>query len=73
MWWHVVGVLVIVAVLAVVPAHHESATFVVAHFENQTGRVSTIHQGRGTGRTAWPPYHISPEHGIESRIVTSPE
>ena len=42
-WWHVVGVLVIVAVLAFVPAHHQSASFVFGHFENQTGWRSTIY------------------------------
>jgi amino acid permease (GABA permease) len=42
-WWHVVGVLVIVAVLAVVPAHHQSAGFVFGHFENQSGWASTVY------------------------------
>jgi amino acid permease (GABA permease) len=36
-WWHIGGVLVIVLVLAVVPAHHESASFVFTHFANNTG------------------------------------
>jgi amino acid permease (GABA permease) len=36
-WWHIGGVLVIVLVLAVVPAHHESASFVFTHFVNNTG------------------------------------
>jgi amino acid permease (GABA permease) len=42
-WWHVVGVLVIVVVLAVVPDHHQSAGFVFGHFENQTGWGSTFY------------------------------
>ncbi|KAA9161068.1 amino acid permease [Amycolatopsis acidicola] len=36
-WWHLIGVLVIVAVLVFVPAKHQSASFVFGHFENQTG------------------------------------
>jgi amino acid permease (GABA permease) len=42
-WWHVVGVLVIVVVLAVVPAHHQSAAYVFGHFENHTGWGSTLY------------------------------
>jgi amino acid permease (GABA permease) len=42
-WWHVFGVLVIVAVLALVPVHHRSASFVFGHFENQTGWGTTIY------------------------------
>jgi amino acid permease (GABA permease) len=44
-WWHVLGVLVIVGVLAVVPDHHQSARFVFGHFENQTGWGSAIYVG----------------------------
>jgi amino acid permease (GABA permease) len=36
-WWHILGVLIIVAVLAFVPSHHESASFVFGHFNNGTG------------------------------------
>ncbi|WP_431873253.1 amino acid permease [Amycolatopsis sacchari] len=36
-WWHLIGVLVIVAVLAFVPARHQSASFVFGHFANNTG------------------------------------
>jgi amino acid permease (GABA permease) len=36
-WWHVVGVLVIVATLAFAPDHHQSASFVFGHFVNNTG------------------------------------
>jgi amino acid permease (GABA permease) len=36
-WWHILGVLIIVAVLFIVPAHHQSAGFVFGHFENDTG------------------------------------
>jgi amino acid permease (GABA permease) len=36
-WWHLVGVAVIVGVLFVVPAHHQSASFVFTSFVNNTG------------------------------------
>ncbi len=36
-WWHILGVLVIVAVLAFVPKHHQSAGFVFGHLANFTG------------------------------------
>jgi amino acid transporter len=36
-WWHLIGVLVIVAVLIVVPAHHQPASFVFGQFVNHTG------------------------------------
>ncbi len=36
-WWHIIGVLIIVAVLAFVPSHHQSASFVFGHFVNDTG------------------------------------
>lgn len=36
-WWHILGVLVIVAALAIVPDRHQSASFVFTHFENRTG------------------------------------
>jgi len=36
-WWHIIGVLVIVIVLLAVPAHHASAGFVFSHFQNNTG------------------------------------
>jgi amino acid transporter len=42
-WWHIVGVLVIVVVLAVVPDHHQSAGFVFGHFVNNTGWGSTFY------------------------------
>ena len=42
-WWHILGVLVIVAVLAFVPAHHQSAGFVFGHFVNNTGWRSTFY------------------------------
>jgi amino acid permease (GABA permease) len=38
-WWHIIGVLIIVAVLAFVPSHHQSASFVFGHFYNGTGLV----------------------------------
>jgi amino acid permease (GABA permease) len=36
-WWHILGVLIIVAVLAFAPTHHQSASFVFGHFNNGTG------------------------------------
>jgi amino acid permease (GABA permease) len=36
-WWHIAGVLIIVSVLAFVPSHHQSASFVFGHFYNGTG------------------------------------
>jgi len=42
-WWHVVGVLVIVGALAIVPDHHQSTSFVFTHFVNNTGWSSTIY------------------------------
>ena len=36
-WWHIVGVLIIVGVLVFVPSHHQSASFVFGHFVNDTG------------------------------------
>ncbi|MGW8376982.1 amino acid permease [Streptomyces sp. ODS28] len=36
-WWHVAGVTVIVAVLALVPSEHRSASFVFGEFVNDTG------------------------------------
>jgi amino acid permease (GABA permease) len=42
-WWHIIGVLVIVGVLAFVPSHHQSASFVFGHFANSTGWHSTFY------------------------------
>jgi amino acid permease (GABA permease) len=36
-WWHIIGVLIIVVVLAFVPAHHLPASQVFGHFVNDTG------------------------------------
>jgi amino acid permease (GABA permease) len=36
-YWHILGVLVIVGVLAIVPAHHQSVSFVFTKFVNETG------------------------------------
>ena len=36
-WWHMIGVVVIVFVLAIVPAHHQSLHFVFAHTINASG------------------------------------
>jgi amino acid permease (GABA permease) len=42
-WWHILGVLTIVTVLAVVPSKHQSASFVFTHFVNNTGWHSTLY------------------------------
>src|SRR5580704_6547342 len=36
-WWHIIGVVVIVAVLLIVPKHHQSVGFIFFHFNNSTG------------------------------------
>jgi amino acid permease (GABA permease) len=42
-WWHVIGVIVIVAALAVVPDHHQSTSFVFTEFVNNTGWGSSFY------------------------------
>ena len=42
-WWHVIGVLIIVAVLAFVPSKHASASYVFSHIVNNTGWHSTFY------------------------------
>jgi amino acid permease (GABA permease) len=42
-WWHIIGVLIIVAALAITPAHHQSASFVFTHFVNNTGWGSWLY------------------------------
>jgi amino acid permease (GABA permease) len=42
-WWHIVGVLVIVGALVISPSHHQSASFVFTHFSNTTGWHSTLY------------------------------
>ena len=42
-WWHIVGVLVIVRVLAFAPSHHQCAWYVFTHFANNTGWGSKIY------------------------------
>ena len=36
-WWHVIGVLVIIVLLVAVPSHHQSASFVFGHRINNSG------------------------------------
>jgi amino acid permease (GABA permease) len=36
-WWHIIGVAVIVLFLAFLPDHHQSAGYVFGHFVNNTG------------------------------------
>src|SRR6516164_7801212 len=42
-WWHIIGVLLIVGMLAFVPAQHQSATFVFTKIVNLTGWHSTFY------------------------------
>jgi amino acid permease (GABA permease) len=42
-WWHLVGVVIIVGLLAIVPDTHQSAGWVFTHFENNTGWTSGIY------------------------------
>jgi len=36
-WWHLLGVVIIVGALAIIPAHHQSVSFVFTKFVNNTG------------------------------------
>jgi amino acid permease (GABA permease) len=42
-WWHIIGVLVIVGTLAIVPDHHQSTSFVFTKFVNNTGWGSSVY------------------------------
>ncbi|MFE0101520.1 amino acid permease [Streptomyces sp. NPDC059009] len=42
-WWHLAGVAIIVGVLAIVPDHHQSPSFVFGEFVNQTGWSSPLY------------------------------
>ncbi len=42
-WWHIIGVAVIVGVLALVPDNHQSASFVFTEFVNNTGWQSSLY------------------------------
>jgi amino acid permease (GABA permease) len=42
-WWHILGVLIIVAVLAIVPSKHASGTYVFTNIVNNTGWHSTFY------------------------------
>jgi amino acid permease (GABA permease) len=42
-WWHIIGVTVIVATLTFAPSHHQSTSFVFTHFVNNTGWGSTFY------------------------------
>ncbi|WP_223268197.1 amino acid permease [Streptosporangium nondiastaticum] len=44
-WWHLLGVLVIVGALALVPGRHQSTSFVFTHFVNDTGWTSGLYVG----------------------------
>jgi amino acid permease (GABA permease) len=40
-WWHIAGVIIIVGALAIIPSHHQSASWVFTHFVNHTGISNT--------------------------------
>ena len=42
-WWHILGVLIIVGVLAFVPSKHASGTYVFTNIVNNTGWHSTLY------------------------------
>jgi len=42
-WWHIAGVLIIVALLTIIPDHHQSADFVFTKFVNNTGWSSSFY------------------------------
>ncbi len=42
-WWHLLGVLVIVGALAIAPAHHQSASYVLTHFVNTTNWHNSLY------------------------------
>jgi amino acid permease (GABA permease) len=42
-WWHIVGVIVIVGALAILPDQHQSAEFVFTGFVNNTGWSSSLY------------------------------
>jgi len=42
-WWHIIGVLLIVGALLIAPSHHQSASFVFTHFVNNTGWGSWLY------------------------------
>jgi amino acid permease (GABA permease) len=42
-WWHILGVLIIVGVLIFTPSHHQSAGTVFGHIVNNTGFSSTFY------------------------------
>ncbi|MDT7786410.1 MAG: hypothetical protein QOF58_4829 [Pseudonocardiales bacterium] len=44
-WWHIVGVVVIVGALVIIPSEHQSASFVFTHFVNNTGWSSAFYVG----------------------------
>ncbi|MEV4558383.1 amino acid permease [Kitasatospora sp. NPDC049285] len=42
-WWHLLGVALIVGLLTVVPSHHQSVGWVFTHFENGTGWSNPVY------------------------------
>jgi amino acid permease (GABA permease) len=42
-WWHLIGVAVIVAMLAVVPDNHQSLSYTFFHYENHYGWTNAIY------------------------------
>ncbi|MGW4212611.1 amino acid permease [Lentzea sp. NPDC004789] len=44
-WWHIVGVMVIVGALVILPSEHQSASYVFTTFVNNTGWSSAFYVG----------------------------
>ncbi|MET1075043.1 MAG: amino acid permease [Umezawaea sp.] len=44
-WWHIIGVLVIVGALVFIPSEHQSASYVFTTFVNNTGWTSPLYVG----------------------------
>ncbi len=55
-WWHILGVVIIVGALVILPDDHQSADFVFTEFVNNTGWGSVVL--RGAHRPAAGPVHV---------------
>src|SRR6266496_3302404 len=44
-WWHMIGVLVLVAIMIIVPDHHQSFSYVFGQTVNNTGLGGTVTHG----------------------------
>ena len=51
-WWHMAGVAIIVAILIIVPDHHQSASYVFTKTINNSGSRATAGQARCSGSSS---------------------